>query len=36
MTAAVTDALDLFVTYQGQFAANQIGSAFSAGALLRF
>jgi uncharacterized protein with beta-barrel porin domain len=36
MTAAVTDALDLFVAYQGQFAANQIGNAFSAGALLRF
>jgi outer membrane autotransporter protein len=36
VTAAVTDALDLFVTYQGQFAANQIGNAFSAGAVLRF
>jgi hypothetical protein len=32
----VTDALDLFVAYRGQFAANQIGSAFNAGALLRF
>jgi fibronectin-binding autotransporter adhesin len=36
LTAAVTDALDLFVTYQGQFAANQVENAFSAGALLRF
>jgi outer membrane autotransporter protein len=36
MTAAVTGALDLFVTYQGQFTRNQSGNAFSGGALLRF
>lgn len=36
VTAALTDTLDLFVTYQGQFAVNQVGNALSAGALLRF
>jgi autotransporter-associated beta strand protein len=36
ITVAVTEAFDLFATYRGQFAANQIGNALSAGALLRF
>jgi len=31
LTASATAMLDVFVTYQGQFSANQVGNAFSAG-----
>jgi uncharacterized protein with beta-barrel porin domain len=36
LSAAASETLDLFVRYQGQFAANQIGNMFSAGATYRF
>lgn len=36
ISAAATEALDLFVRYQGQFSANQVENAFSAGLQMRF
>lgn len=36
LTAGRTDALDLFVQYQGQLSADQTQNAFSAGLLVRF
>jgi autotransporter-associated beta strand protein len=36
ISAAATEALDLFMQYQGQFSANQVENAFSAGLQIRF
>ena len=36
VSAAATDALDVFVRYQGQFSADQTENAFSAGLAFRF
>jgi outer membrane autotransporter protein len=36
VTADVTAALDVFITYHGQFSANQTNNAFTAGLEMRF